>query len=153
MKYLKLFENFNQQKLDSILDKIGDKGYESLSKEEKEYLAKISGDNQEEPKQNKSMKQFTKQELQERKDLISRLSFEVSESEPEWPEIEWDDDVKLWVEFQDEDGCLYDGGELTYYLQNDKLDGFSEEVDGIFTYTGNLTKEQLIDYLHQIGFE
>lgn len=95
------------------------------------------------------MKQFTKQELQERKDLISRLSFEVSESEPEWPEIEWDDDVKLWVEFQDEDGCLYDGGELTYYLQNDKLDGFSEEVDGIFTYTGNLTKEQLIDYLHQ----
>lgn len=53
MKYLKLFEEFDQNKVDRILDKIGDKGYDSLSKEEKDYLAKISGQNvKDEPKQN-----------------------------------------------------------------------------------------------------
>ena len=33
-----------QQKLDSILDKIGDSGYESLSSEEKEFLFKVSNE-------------------------------------------------------------------------------------------------------------
>ena len=31
----------NQNKIDSILDKISESGYESLSKEEKEYLFKV----------------------------------------------------------------------------------------------------------------
>ena len=31
---------FNQNKIDSILDKISESGYESLSKQEKEYLFK-----------------------------------------------------------------------------------------------------------------
>lgn len=35
MKYLKLFEEFDQNKVDRILDKIGDKGYDSLSKKKK----------------------------------------------------------------------------------------------------------------------
>ena len=154
MKYLKLFEKFDQSEVDKILDKISDKGYDSLSKKEKDYLAGIySDDVKEEPKQDKNMKQFSKQELQEKQDLINSLTFDVLESEPDFPEIDWDSDVKLWVEFNDEDGCLYDGGELTYYLQNDKIDGFSEEVDGIFTYTGDLTKKELIDYLDKLGFE
>lgn len=154
MKNLKMFEDFEQSKVDAILDKIADKGYDSLSKDEKDYLAKISGqDIKEDPKQNKNMKQFTNQELKERQDLINSLTFDVLESEPDFPEIDWDSDVKLWVEFHDEDGCVYDGGELTYYLQNDKIDGFREEVDGIFTYTGDLTKSQLIDYLDKLGFK
>lgn len=154
MKYLKLFEKFDQSEVDKILDKISDKGYDSLSKKEKDYLAGIySDDVKEEPKQDKNMKQFSKQELQEKQDLINSLTFDVLESEPDFPEIDWDSDVKLWVEFHDEDGCLYDGGELTYYLQNDKIDGFREEVDGIFTYTGDLTKKELIDYLDKLGFE
>ena len=34
--------NFDQKKIDSILDKISESGYESLSKEEKNYLFKAS---------------------------------------------------------------------------------------------------------------
>ena len=34
--------NFDQKKIDSILDKISESGYESLTKEEKNYLFKAS---------------------------------------------------------------------------------------------------------------
>ena len=34
------FDEFNQNKIDSILDKISESGYDSLSKQEKEYLFK-----------------------------------------------------------------------------------------------------------------
>ena len=34
-------ENFDQKKVDEILDKIANSGYESLTKEEKKYLFKI----------------------------------------------------------------------------------------------------------------
>ena len=37
--------NFDQKKIDSILDKISDSGYDSLTKKEKEYLFKV-GKNQ-----------------------------------------------------------------------------------------------------------
>jgi hypothetical protein len=43
MKYLKLFEDFNQEKIDNILDKISANGYDSLSNSDKDYLDKISG--------------------------------------------------------------------------------------------------------------
>ncbi len=42
LKYIKLFEDFSfdaQKKIDAILDKISKDGYESLSDEEKKYLA------------------------------------------------------------------------------------------------------------------
>jgi len=52
MGNLKTFEDFEQSRVDAILDKIADKGYDSLSKDEKNYLAKISGQNiKEEPKE------------------------------------------------------------------------------------------------------
>ena len=34
-------DNFDQKKVDEILDKIANSGYESLTKEEKKYLFKI----------------------------------------------------------------------------------------------------------------
>lgn len=45
MKYLLLFENFNQKRVDNILDKISANGYNSLSKEDKDYLASTFGEN------------------------------------------------------------------------------------------------------------
>ena len=33
--------NFDQKRIDSILDKISDSGYDSLSKSDKEYLFKV----------------------------------------------------------------------------------------------------------------
>lgn len=89
------------------------------------------------------MKIFTASELEERKELFSKLSYDVSEYEPDWPEIEWDEDINLWIEFLDEKGNLYDGGDLTYYLQNDIPKEMYEEVEGIFTYTGTLSKSEL----------
>ena len=34
-------KSFNQDKIDEILDKISDSGYDSLTKSEKEYLFKV----------------------------------------------------------------------------------------------------------------
>jgi hypothetical protein len=50
MKYLLLFENFDQKRVDNILDKISANGYDALSKEDKDYLSKSFGDD---PSRNK----------------------------------------------------------------------------------------------------
>lgn len=47
MKYLLLFENFDQKRVDNILDKISANGYDVLSKEDKDYLSKSFGDDKE----------------------------------------------------------------------------------------------------------
>ena len=44
VKYKKDNKNFNQDKIDEILDKISDSGYDSLTKSEKEYLFKAGKD-------------------------------------------------------------------------------------------------------------
>ncbi len=44
VKYKKDNKNFNQDKIDEILDKISDSGYDSLTKSEKEYLFKVGKD-------------------------------------------------------------------------------------------------------------
>jgi hypothetical protein len=88
--------------------------------------------------------------LQEKKELLDKLSYDISEYEPDFPELDWDDDIKFWIEVQDEDGCLYDGGDLTYYLKDDLPDGMYEEIDGVFTYNGDLTKDELISILDNI---
>jgi hypothetical protein len=46
MQKLKLDKKGRQAKLDVILDKISRAGYDSLSKEEKEFLFKMSKDNE-----------------------------------------------------------------------------------------------------------
>lgn len=106
MKYLKLFEEFDQNKVDRILDKIGDKGYDSLSKEEKDYLAKISGqDVKDEPKQN-NMKTGK---------LIDHLS----------------QDEKDWLQSIIDNPGVYDMptmDEVIKYLQSTPDDEPSEEV-------------------------
>ena len=56
MKYLLLFESFDQKKIDNILDKISDKGYENLSKEDKDYLVKSFGDSTSSKEENKPIK-------------------------------------------------------------------------------------------------
>lgn len=156
MKYLLLFENFDQRRVDNILDKISANGYETLSKEDKDYLAKSFGDStssKETPKEeNNPIKtnNMTTTELQEKKELLDNLSYEISEYEPDFPELDWDDDIKFWIEVQDEDGCLYDGGDLTYYLKDDLPEGMYEEIDGMFTYNGDLTKDELISILDNI---
>lgn len=106
MKYLKLFEEFDQNKVDRILDKIGDKGYDSLSKEEKDYLAKISGqDVKDEPKKN-NMKTGK---------LIDHLS----------------QDEKDWLQSRIDNPGVYDMptmDEVIKYLQSTPDDEPSEEV-------------------------
>lgn len=150
MKYLLLFESFDQNKIDNILDKISDKGYDSLSQEDKDYLTNAYSTDK--PKQDKPIKtnNMTATELQEKRDLLDKLTYEISEYEPDFPELDWDDDIKFWIEVQDEDGCLYDGGDLTYYLKSDLPDGMYEEIDGMFTYKGDLTKDELIKILDNI---
>ena len=44
VKYNKDNKNFDQNKIDEILDKISDSGYDSLTKSEKEYLFKVGKD-------------------------------------------------------------------------------------------------------------
>ena len=44
VKYKKDNKNFDQNKIDEILDKISDSGYDSLTKSEKEYLFKVGKD-------------------------------------------------------------------------------------------------------------
>jgi hypothetical protein len=44
MNIIKKFENFDQSKVDNILDKVSKSGIDSLSREEKEYLASTFGD-------------------------------------------------------------------------------------------------------------
>ena len=44
VKYKKDNKSFNQDKIDEILDKISDSGYDSLTKSEKEYLFKVGKD-------------------------------------------------------------------------------------------------------------
>lgn len=88
--------------------------------------------------------------LKEKIKLLNKLSYEISENAPDFPELDWDEDVNFWIEVQDEDGCLYDGGDLTYYLKDDLPKGMYEEIDGLFTYNGNLTKEDFISILDNI---
>jgi hypothetical protein len=59
MKYLLLFEAFDQDKIDNILDKISDIGYDNLSQADKDYLANAFGGGtkeQDKPKQDKPIK-------------------------------------------------------------------------------------------------
>jgi hypothetical protein len=56
MKYLLLFEAFDQDKIDNILDKISDKGYENLSQADKDYLTKSFGDSTSSKEENKPIK-------------------------------------------------------------------------------------------------
>lgn len=56
MKYLLLFENFDQKRVDNILDKISANGYDVLSKEDKDYLSKSFGDDKETNNEVKSIK-------------------------------------------------------------------------------------------------
>jgi len=56
MKYLLLFESFDQKKIDNILDKISDKGYENLSQADKDYLTKSFGDSTSSKEENKPIK-------------------------------------------------------------------------------------------------
>jgi hypothetical protein len=149
MKYLLLFEAFDQDKIDNILDKISDIGYDNLSQADKDYLANAFGGGTKEQDKPIKTNNMTTTELQEKKELLDKLTYEISEYEPDFPELDWDD-IKFWIEVHDEDGCLYDGGDLTYYLKSDLPKGMYEEIDGMFTYKGDLTKNELIKILDNI---
>ena len=80
MKYLLLFESFDQKKIDNILDKINDKGYENLSKEDKDYLTKSFGDSN-------SSKETPKEEnkpIKTNKMKTGKLIDHLSQDEKNW---------------------------------------------------------------------
>ena len=97
------------------------------------------------------MKIFNKEELLEREILISSLCFEIYKSEP--IEYDWSDNIKFWIVLTNEDENWYDGGDLVYFLQNDLSDDFDEELEGVFTYTGDMNEEELYNMFIKIGFE
>jgi hypothetical protein len=99
------------------------------------------------------MKIFNTKELQTREEL-KKLSFYVSESSDMFDdEDELDHD--FFIEFYEEDGCLYDDDELWYHFQ-DEFENIQGElynpVEGVFTYDGLLTMDELIEYFKKIGF-
>jgi len=145
--YLTEMKNFDQKRIDDILDKISNVGYDNLSKSDKIYLSNTFDEKKENNKPNNNM---SSTDLKEKRKLLNNLSYEVLVYPPDFPELDWDEDIKFWIEVQDKDGCLYDGGDLIYYLKNDLPKGMYEEIDGLFTYKGNLTKDKLISILDRI---
>ncbi len=105
------------------------------------------------------MRILTTTELQERQDLLDRLTFEVSTTNEIWRNLgnRLDDDypsVKIWVIWRDESGCVYDGSDITYLFQNDfPIDFDPEIIEGYGGYSGNLNHKELEDMLLKIGFK
>lgn len=106
MKYLKLFEKFDQSEVDKILDKISDKGYDSLSKKEKDYLAGIYSDDVKEEPKTQNMK-------------TGKLIDHLSQDEKDWLQSRIDNPGVYTMPTMDE---------VIEYLQSTPDDEPSEEV-------------------------
>lgn len=99
------------------------------------------------------MKIFDTEELKTREEL-KKLTFDVKKSSDMFE----DENHDFYVEFYDEDGYLYDGGELWYHFQDEfkdkSLQGeLDNPVEGVLIYDGQLTKADLIEFFKKIGFE
>lgn len=77
---IRKFENFDQSKVDKILDKINKSGIESLSRQEKEYLASTFGD--------KDSKESSKEKTTKYKVTKGEDPFEESNDTPDFFESE-----------------------------------------------------------------
>jgi len=94
------------------------------------------------------MKIYTQKELEERNDLLRRLSFIVTDSFNEF-DVE---ECKLYITFFNEDGCMYDDDMVDYLFQDELPDEIDYIIEGLYGYDGDLSAEELEELLNNIGF-
>ena len=111
MKYLLLFENFDQKRVDNILDKISSNGYDALSKEDKDYLSKSFGDDKETNNEVKPIKTINMK--------TGKLIDHLSQDEKDWLQSRIDNPGVYTMPTMDE---------VIEYLQSTPDDEPSEEV-------------------------
>ena len=113
MKYLLLFENFDQKRVDNILDKISSNGYDALSKEDKDYLSKSFGDDKETNNEVKPMKTINVK--------TGKLIDHLNQDEKDWLQSRIDNPNVYTMPTMDE---------VIEYLQSTPDNEPSEEVMG-----------------------
>lgn len=100
------------------------------------------------------MKIYNSEEVLERNSLLKRLTFDISKSTPdEFEDDDFYEDIKCWITFYDETGCVSDDGGIQYLFQNDLPKGMNEPAEGIFSYKGNLSIDEIVEILKKIGFK